>query len=187
MRVKNILPFRRRRARRNFWPAQRAGRAGRRLSAAIWIVIFAAVAVASGAHQEIYARVAGLIEPGRGCALVGVVDGDTVRAYYPAAGTVSVRLLGFDTPEVFGPSCAREMIRGTRATWTLRWRILTASEVRFVLAGTDRYGRRLGTMFIDGENVAAGMIADGLARAYDGGKRSGWCGAAPARGRLPQI
>ncbi|WP_290897841.1 thermonuclease family protein [Hoeflea sp.] len=40
---------------------------------------------------------------------------------------------------------------------------------------TDRYGRTLACVYADGRDVAKALIAAGLARPYDGGRREGWC------------
>lgn len=110
------------------------------------------------------------------CRVVWVTDGDTVRAICPGRPGGSVRLTGFDTPEVFSPGCVSEWVLGTRATGLLTWRILRAGEVRLTLSGRDRYGRHLGRLTLDGQDVAGIMIEAGLARPYSGGRRESWCG-----------
>jgi endonuclease YncB( thermonuclease family) len=109
------------------------------------------------------------------CRVVRVVDGDTVRAACPGRGLVSARLLGFDTPEVYSPKCVGEWWAGTRASWALSRHLWFADDVKIVLSGTDRYGRHLATLFIDGRNIASTMISEGHARLYSGGRREGWC------------
>lgn len=110
------------------------------------------------------------------CRIVSVTDGDTVRIWCPSRGVQKVRLLGFDTPEVFSPSCLSELARGTAATWYLRYVLLTSSETTIVLQGSDRYQRRLAQVFVDGKRLSTLMINAGHARPYSGGKRSEWCG-----------
>ena len=110
-----------------------------------------------------------------GCSVVRVVDGDTVRAHCPGRGFVTARLLGFDTPEVYSPECISEWWAGTKASWALSHHLWFANDVRMVFSGTDRYGRDLATLFIEGQNVSSRMIEGGHARAYAGGKRGGWC------------
>ena len=109
------------------------------------------------------------------CAVTRVVDGDTL--HLTCAGTRhKVRLLGFDTPEVSRPGCADEAAAGARATEVLAALVATGpvTDVRF--DGQDRYGRDLGALAIGGRDVAAVMLASGLARPYQGGRREGWCG-----------
>ena len=43
------------------------------------------------------------------------------------------------------------------------------------LDGEDRYGRRLVRLGIDGRDVGDGLIAEGLAVPYTGGRRIDWC------------
>lgn len=106
-----------------------------------------------------------------------VVDGDTVRAVCPDEGATRVRLMGYDTPEMRG-DCARETIGAYRATYHLRWALWTAREADLRLSGQeDRYGRALGRLSLDGQDVAGTLVDAGLARPYDGGRRAGWCGA----------
>ncbi len=109
------------------------------------------------------------------CTVTSVVDGDTVRIVCPGRGLQSARLLGFDTPEVYSPKCFSEWWAGTKATWALRKHLWFADKVTIVLSGTDRYDRRLATLFVDGKNISSTMIAAGHARRYNGGKREGWC------------
>jgi len=115
------------------------------------------------------------ISGGTACRVVRVIDGDTVRIYCPGRGFDLARLIGFDTPEVFSPRCFGEWWAGTKASWALSRHLWTADEVKIVLSGTDRYDRRLATLFVDGRNIAPTMIADGHARPYAGGRREGWC------------
>lgn len=109
------------------------------------------------------------------CRVVQVIDGDTVTVWCPARGIERARLLGFDTPELFSPGCLTEWARAYGAMWRLRWMIWTAGELRTVRSGTDRYGRGLVSLFLDGRDVRHAMIGAGAARAYDGGARGSWC------------
>ncbi|MFN3938545.1 MAG: thermonuclease family protein [Gemmobacter sp.] len=114
-------------------------------------------------------------EQGSGCRVLSVIDGDTVTLWCPGTGAQRARLTGFDTPEVFSPGCTAEWRRGVQAAWALRRMLWAADEVRVVRGGTDRYGRTLAAVFLDGEPVARRMIAEGHARPYSGGPRAGWC------------
>lgn len=126
-------------------------------------------------------------EPG-GCRVLSVTDGDTVVIWCPGHGAMRARIEGMDTPELFSPGCAAEWAAAVRAGWALRMHLWTAGEVGIVRRGTDRYGRALISIFVDGQSLARRMIAEGHARPYDGGRRAGWCGASPpARPPLPQI
>lgn len=100
-----------------------------------------------------------------------VIDGDTIRY-----GGVRIRLEDIDAPEVFSPRCAAEAARGRRATERLL-ELMNAGPFR--LAGgardEDRYGRKLRVIERHGRSVGDTLIAEGLARRWDGARRS-WCG-----------
>jgi endonuclease YncB( thermonuclease family) len=117
----------------------------------------------------------GAMKPHEGCRILAVVDGDTVRMLCPEAGLVAGRLLGFDTPELSPPRCPSELAKGLAATFVLRWTLWTAHQIVALPRGTDRYGRTLTQVSVDGRNVAGALIGRGLARAYDGGPRASWC------------
>ena len=100
-----------------------------------------------------------------------VVDGDTIHW----SGQI-IRLADIDTPEIGGFKCQSELALGTRATNRLRV-LLNAAPVALVLAGNrdaDRYGRKL-RLVVDGtRSLGAMLVAEGLARPWDG-TRHGWC------------
>jgi micrococcal nuclease len=100
-----------------------------------------------------------------------VIDGDTIRY-----GGVKIRLEDIDAPEVFSPKCASEAARGERATRRLL-ELMNQGPFRMVAGGRDedRYGRKLRTIERDGRSVGDVLVAEGLARRWDGARRS-WCG-----------
>ena len=112
-----------------------------------------------------------------GCRVISVTDGDTVRLYCRGRGVERARLTGFDTPEIFSPGCASEYIAGQKAAWALRRLLFEGDTLSITRRGTDRYGRALISMSLDGVAVADTMTEAGHARRYSGGKRSDWCEA----------
>ena len=101
-----------------------------------------------------------------------VIDGDTIRH-----GGVKIRLADIDAPEVFSPRCAGEAALGRRATERLL-QLINAGPFTLVRRGTrdeDRYGRKLRVIERGGRSLAATLVAEGLARPWDGARRS-WCG-----------
>ncbi len=88
-----------------------------------------------------------------------VVDGDTVMV----AGD-RVRLLDIDTPEIHSPSCKAELQLGFKAKTRLQTLVHSAHEIAVRYTDqNDRYGRRLGSLYLDGEDVAGTLLAEGLA------------------------
>jgi len=113
--------------------------------------------------------------PAGDCRVVRVIDGDTADLL---CGTriERARLLGYDSPELFSPSCPAELAAAVAAKWALRRLIWQAEALSVVFEGRDRYDRRLARLRLDGRDVATLMIAAGNGRAYEGGQRQGWCG-----------
>ena len=91
-----------------------------------------------------------------------IVDGDTI--------TISgnkIRLSGIDTPEK-NQTCRKAGVTwrcGYEATETLRNWTYT-KEVRCIGDTKDRYGRLIANCFVDGYNVNARLVYEGLALAY---------------------
>lgn len=101
-----------------------------------------------------------------------VVDGDTFKF----AGE-TIRIADIDTPETHPPRCAREARLGERATVRIQ-ELLNAGPVTIApyKRPHDRYGRRLALVTRGGASLGERLVAEGLARRYDGGHRRGWCG-----------
>jgi micrococcal nuclease len=100
-----------------------------------------------------------------------VVDGDTI--WY---GGVKIRLEDIDTPETFEPRCAAEAALGRRATERLL-ELMNAGPFEVASGGRDEdiYWRKLRTILRDGRSLGEMLVAEGLARRWDGA-RHGWCG-----------
>ena len=99
------------------------------------------------------------------------VDGDTVHH-----GEVEYRLMGFDTPETYRPKCAEEKALGLKAKARLAQIVEEAGQLDLRLENKlDRYDRHLAVGMADGQEVGAILVAEGLARPYDGGQRGSWC------------
>jgi endonuclease YncB( thermonuclease family) len=100
-----------------------------------------------------------------------VVDGDTIWHR-----GIKIRLADIDTPEVFSPQCASEAALGRQATERLL-ELINAGAFELVRTGrdADRYGRKLRILERHGRSLGDILIAEGLARPWDGARRS-WCG-----------
>lgn len=100
-----------------------------------------------------------------------VVDGDTIDWRGER-----FRLVGFDTPETYNSRCDMEKRLGDYATQRVRDLIASIAVIELVrLPGRDKYQRSLGRLLINNRDVGDILIADGLARPYEGGRRQSWC------------
>jgi micrococcal nuclease len=98
------------------------------------------------------------------------IDGDTIRA-----GEERIRILGLDTPETYQAQCFEEARLGYQAAGRLQ-HLLNVRAIRIARSTRkDKYGRTLAIVRAGKEDVASILIAEGLARPYNGGKRQPWC------------
>lgn len=121
---------------------------------------------------------------------VRIIDGDTVDIRGLPA---NVRLVGFNAPETWRPSCSAERQVGERATARLSQLVRNAASIEFERVacscrpgteGTDQcnFGRLCGSLFVDGQDVGRTLIGEGLAVPYRCGRTScpprpqAWCG-----------
>lgn len=103
---------------------------------------------------------------------IRVIDGDTIER----AG-INYRLVGFDTPETFHARCDEERALGEAAARRLE-ELIAGNHVHIdpVTQRRDKYGRGLARLLINGRDVGEILIAEGLARPYDGrSRRTQWC------------
>ncbi len=89
--------------------------------------------------------------------VVGVLDGDTVDVLVDRK-PVRVRLAEIDAPEKAQPF-------GTKSRQTLASSVFQQM-VTVTTAGTDRYGRTIGTLWLKDRNINKMMVAEGMAWAY---------------------
>ena len=102
-----------------------------------------------------------------------LTDGDTIRLHGEKKGT---RLVGFNTPETFKPTCDRGLELGRRATARLKELVATAKlELKKIpcacepgTEGTDacNFGRSCGILRADGRDVGQILISEGLAAPF---------------------
>ena len=109
--------------------------------------------------------------------VVQVIDGDTIEVNaHPWPGMtvrVLVRLNTIDAPEIAG-KCPEEKALAIRARDRLK--ALAGSTVQLVDVRRGRIPRRaIARVLVDGKPVGSILVAEGLAREYDGGAREGWC------------
>jgi len=91
--------------------------------------------------------------------VVDVVDGDTIW-FLSDGKREKLRLSQIDAPE-------RDQPLGLEATNFLRQLILNQEITITLQKKKDRYGRYLGEVFLDGENINKLLVRNGLAWVYD--------------------
>ncbi|MFB2593538.1 thermonuclease family protein [Paracoccus sp. p4-l81] len=111
---------------------------------------------------------------GDDCRLTHVHDGDTI-AMDCGQGQLTARIDGLNAPETRDAQCEAERAAGQRATARLR-ALVNGADLKIVRQGTEKYGRDLIRLWIDGQDAAAILIREGLAEPYFGGRRRDWCG-----------
>ena len=89
--------------------------------------------------------------------VIGVTDGDTIKVLVNKE-TVKVRLEGIDAPET-GQSF------GTKSKEALD-KLVAGKTVTIRKTGTDKYGRTLGVVVVDGVEANAKLVEDGWAWHY---------------------
>ena len=110
--------------------------------------------------------------------VLDVRHGDTVNVMaHPWPGfspTTAIRISGIDTPEMRG-KCDKEIAAAVKAKQYLE--SVISEKVTLVNVRYGKYaGRYVSEIMTDeGVNISDAMIEAGHARAYDGGKRKGWC------------
>ena len=99
-----------------------------------------------------------------------VVEGDTF--WFNGA---KIRIADIDTPELSPPRCEAERRKGEAAKSRL---LALLNAGNFSLSAgfrdEDKYGRKLRTVSRAGKSLGDVLIAEGLARSWDGA-RHGWC------------
>jgi len=90
--------------------------------------------------------------------VVSIADGDTVTILDSDKRQHKIRLYGIDTPEkgqAFGKAAKKYTSR-----------LVARKNVQVISYDTDRYGRTVGVVLVDGKNVNQNLIGAGLAWQY---------------------
>ena len=90
--------------------------------------------------------------------VVRILDGDTVEVMDATKQTLRVRLANIDAPErrqAFG-----EVARQALATMAYR------QKIEVIDKGGDQYGRRIGVLMLNGRDLNAAMVGQGMAWVY---------------------
>lgn len=92
------------------------------------------------------------------CLVVGISDGDTIKVRCGEAAEERVRLLQIDAPE-------KKQAFGTKAKEALS-DLVYAKQIHLERSSTDRYGRTLGRLTLDGTDINFEMVRRGFAWCY---------------------
>jgi endonuclease YncB( thermonuclease family) len=120
------------------------------------------------------------LRTGYSATVLYVNDGDTfearVRIWPGTDVTTRIRLRTVDAPEM-QYRCEDERVKAHAAREALA-AMLRQGSVTITNVQQDRYGGRVDADVATAgtPNVADALLARGLARSYDGGRRDGWCG-----------
>ncbi len=102
---------------------------------------------------------------------IRVWDGDSLRLGMTQAAE-AIRIFNIDAPEIEG-QCAHESDLAQRSKRRLA-ELLQGQRVEVLRQGTDRYGRTLANVSINGRDAGDILVNDGLARTWSG-RREPWC------------
>jgi micrococcal nuclease len=110
-----------------------------------------------------------------GALSISVVDGDTL-----VLSGERIRIANIDAPELHRAQCDAErrlakVARGRLAELLLLGKLKVKRGDPLDGRKRDRHGRTLATITVDGRDIGELMIAEGLARPWEG-KRRTWCG-----------
>jgi len=102
-------------------------------------------------------------------------DGDT--CYVTIDGkNAKIRLLELDTPEISKPKCDEELELGLKARDFVNDLIKKAETIEFKTDyELDYSGRLLSYLIIDGDDVSALLVQNGLGVVYKKGHKMDWC------------
>jgi micrococcal nuclease len=93
-----------------------------------------------------------------------VVDGDTVDVWYMSRAVDRLRLIGIDTPETHDPRKPVRCFGPEAAARTAELALLKRDAwLELDVQDRDRYGRLLGYLWVDGQNLSVRLAAEGYA------------------------
>ena len=102
---------------------------------------------------------------------IRVWDGDSLRLGMRRQSETA-RILNIDAPEIEG-RCTYESGLALQSKRRLA-ELLQGRRVEVLRQGTDRYGRTLAAIRVDGRDVGDILVSEGLARTW-AGRREPWC------------
>lgn len=117
--------------------------------------------------------------------VTSIYDGDTLRVTidgWPAVigHRISVRVKGIDTPELKG-KCEQEKAMARQAKQATVAMVRAGRVIELRNLQRDKYFRLLADVYVDGKSLGTTLTRQGLARPYNGAKKSSWCPASVKR------
>jgi len=113
-----------------------------------------------------------------GAQLLEVVDGDTIRVririWVDIDTETLVRIDAIDAPELRG-RCEEETAMARRARDMVASLAIHGELTLYDIRYGKFAGRVVARVEADGRDIGRSLLADGLARAYSGGRRLSWC------------
>lgn len=110
--------------------------------------------------------------------VTSIYDGDTfrcnIKGYPPIIGeNMPVRIKGIDTPELRDKRKDVKELAYKAKDFTVR-KLRTAKVIKLKDMERGKYFRIVAVVEIDGKSLAEQLLANGLAKPYNGGKRPSW-------------
>lgn len=102
---------------------------------------------------------------------IRVWDGDSLRLGMTQEAE-AIRIFNIDAPEIAG-QCAYESDLAQRSKHRLA-ELLQGQRVEVLRQGSDRYGRTLASVSVNGSDAGDVLVSEGLARTWSG-RREPWC------------
>lgn len=111
------------------------------------------------------------------CRIVSVYDGDTCTALFKMNKNYvkfKIRMLGYDSPEMKPRLNVENREQIKREAEAAKQALITKTKDRQVIlhcSDWDKYGRLLGTLYVDNININNWMISSGYGYPYNGGTK----------------
>jgi len=106
---------------------------------------------------------------------VRVIDGDTIEVCN-ASGPERIRIANLDAPESFRPACAKEKQAGVLAKQAaVQFFVRPNVDLDINRQSTDRYGRSVADVSVNGTDFRQYMIAAGHGVEWRKNKKHNWC------------
>jgi len=110
--------------------------------------------------------------------VTSIYDGDTFRCNlkdYPAiiGEHIGIRIAGIDTPEMRDKRPEIKKLAQKAKQFTVK-RLKEGKIIELKNMKRGKYFRIVAEVWIDGKNLGQELIKTGLAKSYDGGKKTGW-------------